>query len=73
LPEQAVDAHLGPGRAGGPALPPVWALARYADPVRSALLAGKERGRRELPALLGVALGRGLLRLLRIGVLTAEL
>ena len=39
-------------------LPTVWALTRYTDPVRSAILAGKERGRRDLPALLGVALGR---------------
>ncbi len=50
-------------------LPPVWALARYADPVRAAILAGKERGRRELPALLGLAAGAGLLRLSRSGQL----
>ena len=38
--------------AGGAAarLPPVWALTRYTDPVRSAILAGKEHGRRDLPA-----------------------
>ena len=50
-------------------LPPVWALTRYTDPVRSAILAGKERGRRDLPALLGTALGNGLLRLHRLGLL----
>jgi predicted amidophosphoribosyltransferase len=44
-------------------LPPVWALSRYTDPVRSAILAGKERERRDVPAHLGVALGRGIARL----------
>lgn len=53
----------------GAALPPVWALARYRDPVRSAILAGKERGRHDLPPLLGIALGRGLWRLRRLGLL----
>jgi predicted amidophosphoribosyltransferase len=48
-------------------------LARYADPVRSAILAGKERGRRDLPPLLGVALGRGLLRLRRTAVLPDQI
>ncbi|MET0966532.1 MAG: ComF family protein [Nakamurella sp.] len=67
LPESAPEAGA-PG-----ALPPVWALARYADPVRSAILAGKERGRRDLPPLLGIALGRGLLRLHRIAVLPDQL
>lgn len=56
-------------RASAAALPPMWALSRYADPVRSAILAGKERGRRDLPSLLGAALGRGLLRLQRLDVL----
>src|SRR5664279_505052 len=60
LPEAAADAGL---------LTSVWALARYADPVRSAILAGKERGRRDLPALLGQALGAGLLRLHQVAVL----
>jgi predicted amidophosphoribosyltransferase len=46
-------------------IPPIWALTKYQDPVRSAILAGKERGRRDLPGQLGMALGRGLLRLHR--------
>jgi len=50
-------------------LPPVWALSRYADPVRSAIVAGKERDRRDLPAHLGVALGRGIARLLLMQLL----
>jgi predicted amidophosphoribosyltransferase len=57
--------------AGGAAagLPPVWALTRYTDPVRSAILAGKEHGRQDLPAHLGRALGNGLLRLNRLGLM----
>jgi predicted amidophosphoribosyltransferase len=54
-------------------LPAVWALSRYADPVRSAILAGKERGRRDLPPLLGVALGRAVLRLHRMAVLPEQI
>ena len=50
-------------------LPPTWALTRYTDPVRSAIVAGKEHGRRDLPAVLGEALGSGLLRLHRLGLL----
>jgi len=53
----------------GSLLPPVWALTRYTDPVRSAILAGKEHGRRDLPGLLGLALGRGVLRLHRLSLL----
>jgi predicted amidophosphoribosyltransferase len=37
--------------------------------VRAAILAAKEHGRRDLPALLGAALGAGLVRLLAIAVL----
>ena len=53
----------------GPALPPAWALARYRGPVRAAILAGKERGRREMPAVLGAALGDATIRLQRLGLL----
>lgn len=55
--------------AAGFALPPVRALARYAGPVRAAIIAGKERGRTDLPVVLGEAIGRGLLRLRRISVI----
>jgi predicted amidophosphoribosyltransferase len=44
-------------------LPPVWALARYTGPVRAAILAGKEQGRRDLPPRLGRSLGAAVLRL----------
>lgn len=47
-PDQLVDANR---------LPPVWALARYAGPVRAVILAGKEKGRRDLPTLLGAPMG----------------
>jgi len=50
-------------------MPTVWALTRYTDPVRSAILAGKEHGRRDLPALLGLAIGRALVRLHRLSLL----
>ena len=50
-------------------VPPVWALSRYMDPVRSAIVAGKERDRRDLPTHLGVALGRGVARLMVMHVL----
>jgi predicted amidophosphoribosyltransferase len=50
-------------------VPPVWALSRYRDPVRSAIVAGKERDRRDLPTHLGAALGRGIARLLGMQVL----
>jgi len=53
----------------GALLPTVWALTRYTDPVRSAILAGKEHGRRDLPALLGLALGRAVVRLHRLALL----
>ncbi len=55
------------------ASPPVYALAGYDGPVRAAILAAKEHGRRDLPALLGVLLGRALLRLLGIQVLSGPL
>ncbi|WP_206426100.1 ComF family protein [Nakamurella antarctica] len=51
----------------------MYAFARYRGPVRAAVLAGKEKGRRDLPALLGESLGLGVLRLLSISVLTTPL
>lgn len=55
------------------AVPPAYALTRYRGPVRAAILAAKERGRRDLPALLGMALGAGLARLVAISVLMSPL
>lgn len=52
-------------------LPTVWAITRYTDPVRSAILAGKERGRRDIPALLGLSIGRAVVRLHRLSLLPA--
>jgi predicted amidophosphoribosyltransferase len=49
--------------------PAVYALTRYAGPARAAILAGKERGRRELPPLLGGALGRALHHLQDVQIL----
>jgi predicted amidophosphoribosyltransferase len=69
LPDLALDRL---STAGLP-VPPVHALARYTGPVRAAILAGKERGRRDLPPVLGRALGRGLARLQDAAVLPDEL
>lgn len=52
---------------------PAWGLARYTGPVRAAILAGKERGRRELPGLLGVALGEAAIRLDRLSLLPGDI
>ena len=61
---------VSPSGAPPPAdVPPVWALSRYRDPVRSAIVSGKERDRRDLPTHLGVALGRGVARLMVMHVL----
>lgn len=60
IPEATLDA------AADTALPPARAIARYAGPVRAAILAGKERGRTDLPPLLGESVGRALVRLRRI-------
>ncbi len=49
---------------------PAYALARYGGPVRAAILAGKEKGRRDLPPLLGRAFAAGLERLLAISVIS---
>ncbi len=53
-------------------MPPAWALSRYRNPVREAIIAGKERNRRELPELLGTALGDALIRLRRLALLTGD-
>ena len=53
----------------GVSVPPVFALSRYRGPPRAAIIAGKERNRRDLPPVLGAALGAGLGRLLRAGVI----
>ncbi len=67
LPDATLDA------AAGTVLPPARALARYAGPPRQAILAGKERGRADLPPILGEAVGRALIRLIRIAVIPDEL
>ncbi len=73
LPDPALDAlRAGPSarRPGGPvAVPPVFALTRYRGPARAAIIAGKERNRRDLPPALGAAIGNGLLRLLASGAI----
>ncbi len=59
LPDQLADADR---------LPPVWGLARYTGPARAAILAGKEKGWRDLPARLGAALGPAVVHLHRWAV-----
>lgn len=66
LPESTLDAAV------GMSLPPARALARYAGPVRAAILAAKERGRSDLPPLLGQAVGRALVRLRRSALVPDE-
>ncbi|MEO7125828.1 MAG: ComF family protein [Nakamurella sp.] len=69
----APEAMLDEFAAAGLALPTVHALTRYSGPIRAAIVAGKERGRRDLPPLMGVALGRGLTALQDVGVIPADL
>ncbi len=63
LPEATLDA------AADSPLPTARAIARYAGPVRAAILAGKEHGRTDLPPLLGGAVGQALVRLRRIALI----
>ena len=65
LPTATIDSWPGP-------FPAVRALSRYHDPVRAAVIAGKERGRRDLPPLLGRALGAGLLRMRATSLVPAD-
>jgi predicted amidophosphoribosyltransferase len=53
-----VPARPPPGGAGAPWLPPLWASATYAGPVPSAIVAYKERGRRDLAPFLADLLTR---------------
>lgn len=70
IPPDGVLDHFA-ARAGP--LPALYALSRYSGPSRGAIIAGKERGRRDLPPRLGLALGRGLAALQDVGVLPSEL
>jgi predicted amidophosphoribosyltransferase len=54
-------------------LPPIRAMARYSGPARAAILAGKEHGRTDLPALIGNAVGSALLRLRRAALLPDQI
>lgn len=67
LPEATLDA------AADSPLPTARAIARYAGPVRAAILAGKEHGRTDLPPLLGDSVGTALLRLRRIALVPDRL
>jgi predicted amidophosphoribosyltransferase len=51
-------------RLDGRGLPPVYAVGRYRGPLRTAVLAYKERGRRELARPLGESLAGGIRQLL---------
>lgn len=70
LSETTLDAFAAalPGRP----VPVLRALARYRGPVRAAIVAGKERGRRDLPPRLGDALGAGLWRLQQVSLVPAS-
>lgn len=65
------DAALDGFAAAGVALPQFRSLTRYRGPARAAIIAGKEHGRRDLPAPLGRAVAVGLLRLQQLGVAPA--
>ncbi len=67
LPDAALE------RFTGIPLPAFRSLARYRGPVRAAIVAGKERGRRDLPPVLGAAIGVGLLRLQAISLIPPEI
>ena len=67
LPEATLDG------AGDLALPPLRAITRYRGSVRAAILAGKEKGRTDLPPRLGTAVGTALARLARAGLLPADI
>lgn len=69
MPEAALDRMSDRGLR----LPTVHALARYTGPIRAAVIAAKERGRRDLPPLLGAALGAGLAALQDAGALPRDL
>jgi predicted amidophosphoribosyltransferase len=69
VPEVVAGARGPSGASPAGGQPPVWALSRYSDPVRSAIVAGKERDRTDLPTHLGIALGRGIARLLAMQLL----
>ncbi|WP_431967807.1 ComF family protein [Nocardia sp. bgisy134] len=64
-PDCAAALTNGPTRVRPRADPgvPCWALAPYAGPARRAVLAVKERGRRDLTGPLGLAMARGLAQL----------
>jgi len=51
---------------------PVWALGPYSGPRRGAIIAAKERGRRDLADPIGLALARGIVTLRRWGELPAS-
>lgn len=53
--------------------PPIYALAQYGGPIRDAILAGKERNRRDLPLSLGISVGRAIERMVRIGIVDEPL
>jgi predicted amidophosphoribosyltransferase len=61
----AEPAQVRPPTPSPPGMPPPWSAAGYAGPVRAALLAHKEHGRRALAGPLGQALGRAVVTAVR--------